>query len=118
MIWEGYQQIKINSAQQAADLAHAKADRYAYDIATVLKKLDRLSLSCQAMWELLRDQTELTEKDIENKVLEIDGRDGHTDGKIATQMRTCQACGRPSNSKRTMCVICGADMEKEHKFEI
>ena len=45
------------------------------------------------MWELLREHSELSENDIENKILEIDNRDGRIDGKIATQTKTCQACG-------------------------
>ncbi len=118
MIWEGYQQVKIDSAQRAAHLAESKADRFAYDIADVQKKLERLSLSCQAMWELLRDHSELDEQDIENKILEIDNRDGRVDGKISTQQKKCPSCNRPTTSRRNMCVICGAELKKKHKFEV
>jgi hypothetical protein len=117
MLWELHQQTKIAGAERVADRAMSKADRYAADIANVERKIERLTLACQAMWELLRDRANLTENDIELKMLEIDGRDGKVDGKIAMSQLTCPECGRPSNSRRTACVICGATLPKEHRFE-
>jgi hypothetical protein len=117
MIWEAYQQTKIAEAERTADRAMSKADRYAADIADIRRQVDRLSLACQAMWELLRDHSDLTEEDIEAKILEIDGRDGRVDGKIATKQTNCTACGRPTNSTRSSCVMCGAPLTKEHLFE-
>ncbi len=117
MIWEAYQQTKIAGAERAADRAMSKADRYAADIADISRQVDRLSLACQAMWELLRDRSELTEEDIEAKILEIDGRDGRVDGKIATKLTTCTTCGRPTNSRRGSCVMCGAPLKRGHQFE-
>jgi hypothetical protein len=117
MIWEAYQQTKIAGAERTADRAMSKADRYAADIADISRKVDRLSLACQAMWELLRDRSELTEDDIEAKILEIDGRDGRVDGKIATKLVDCATCGRPTNSRRGSCVMCGAPLKRDHQFE-
>ena len=39
-------------------------------------RLDKLLLVTRAMWELIRDQTSLTEEDLLAKVREIDLRDG------------------------------------------
>lgn len=117
MIWEAYQQTKIAGAEQTAERALSKADRYAADIADVRRQVERLSLACQAMWELLRDRSDITEEDLEAKILEIDARDGRVDGKIATTMTTCSSCGRPTNSRRGSCVICGATLKREHPFE-
>jgi hypothetical protein len=117
MIWEAYQQNRISEAERTADRAMSKADRYAADIADIQRQVARLSLACQAMWELLRDRSDLTEEDIESKILEIDGRDGRVDGKIATQLTNCPSCGRPTNSRRGSCVMCGAPLKREHQFE-
>ncbi len=118
MIWEAYQQTKIAGAERTAERALSKADRYAADIADVRKQIERLSLACQAMWELLRDRTGLTEQDIEAKILEIDARDGQVDGKIGTSSFDCPACGRPTNSRRSSCLMCGAPFQRQHQFEI
>ena len=117
MLWETYNAIETTKARNAADRAEAKADRYADDIRGVSNQVERLSLCCQAMWELIRDRTQITEQDLEAKITEIDGRDGRVDGKMSIQSLTCHECGKPTNSKRSYCVMCGAPLRRQHKFE-
>lgn len=116
MIWESYQTRKIHSAEQSAEKAERKADRFSEDIADLKQHTERLSLACQAMWELLRDFSDLTEEHIENKILEIDSRDGKVDGKMSPQLLDCWECGRPTNSRRSNCVMCGAPIDRPHQF--
>jgi hypothetical protein len=118
MIWELHQYRKISEANRAAEDAKSTASSHASDLVSIHQKLDRLTLCCQAMWELLRDHSDLTEEDIDAKVIEIDSRDGSVDGKISPQTIECPACGRPSNTRRSTCVICGAELSKLHKFDV
>ncbi|MGJ8655302.1 MAG: hypothetical protein ACSHX6_02540 [Akkermansiaceae bacterium] len=118
IFWENYQQRRIRDAEKTADRAEAKVHGSDYVLAQIQRKIDRLALSSQAMWELLRDFSDLTEEDIIAKVLEIDNRDGNTDGKISMQTIDCPTCHRPTNTKRTNCVICGAELQKKHQFEV
>ncbi len=104
-------------AQMAADQAKAGVERQAYETRELAQRMERMQLACQAMWELIRDRTQITEEDLENKILEVDTRDGKIDGKISTQTLTCHACGKPTNSKREFCVVCGAPLRRQHKFE-
>ncbi|MEZ5384196.1 MAG: hypothetical protein R3F13_01645 [Prosthecobacter sp.] len=117
MIWEAYQQTKIAGAERTAERAMSKADRFAADLANVQRQMARLSLACQAMWELLRDRSDLTEEDIEAKIREIDARDGQVDGRIGTTLSDCPSCGRPTNSRRSSCLMCGAPLKRPHQFE-
>lgn len=117
MLWEAYQYKKIGDAERAADRAEAKAERYNDDIHSIKRQVDRLSLACQAMWELLRDRSDLTEQDIESKILEIDGRDGRVDGKMGMQLLNCHQCGKATNSTRSICIMCGAPLSRPHQFE-
>ncbi|MDX1680173.1 MAG: hypothetical protein R3242_05520 [Akkermansiaceae bacterium] len=117
MIWETYQQTKITGAENTAARAMAKADNYAQDISDARDQIERLSLACQAMWELVRERNGITEMELETKILEIDARDGQIDGKIGTQSLTCHHCGKPTHSKRDFCVMCGAPLRRQHKFE-
>ena len=82
------------------------------------RRMNRLSLLCQAMWEMLRERAEFTDDQLAAKVLEVDMRDGRGDGRIATQVHDCPSCGRKTNSKRSVCVICGAELPKAHAFEL
>jgi hypothetical protein len=104
--------------EDAQSTAPSTVKSHASDLASINQKIDKLSLCCQAMWELLRDHSDLTEEDIDAKVIEIDNRDGKSDGTISAQMIYCSSCGRPSNTNRSNCVICGAELNKPHKFDV
>ena len=82
------------------------------------KRIERLALMCQAMWELLREKTQLTERELTDKVLEVDLRDGRTDGKIGAIVMECPHCHQPTNSKRPTCIICGVELQRKHQFEV
>jgi len=82
------------------------------------QRFERLSLVCQALWEILRDRHSMSEDELKMKVLEVDLRDGTTDGKMATEVLLCPSCGNKTNSKRSVCIICGAQIPKRHVFEI
>jgi hypothetical protein len=117
MLWEAYQQTRIAGAERAAESAESKVDRYARKTDELQRHVERLSLACQAMWELLRECSDLNEEDLENKILEVDGRDGCVDGKIGLQMLDCPACGRKTNSKRNSCIMCGAPIKRPSQFD-
>ena len=117
MLWEMYQQKQIASANSTADHAVGKADGLAGELQRINRHLDRLTLACHSMWELIRDNTQLTEADLEDKILEVDMRDGQADGKMATQIIKCHACGSRTNSKRSICVMCGAPVQRESQFQ-
>jgi len=117
MLWEAYQQINISSAKQSAEHAKSKAERVTDNLSQLDRQLRRLTLACQGMWELIRDNTEFTEDDLEKKILEIDLRDGKADGKIGTQILQCPQCRSNTNSRRTSCLMCGAPLPKQHAFE-
>jgi hypothetical protein len=82
------------------------------------RRLNRLSLLCQSMWELLRERAEFSDEQLAAKVLEVDLRDGRNDNRIDTQISDCPSCGRKTNSKRSTCIICGAELPKAHPFEV
>ena len=82
------------------------------------RRIERLALHCQAMWEMLRERAQFTDEEIASKILEVDLRDGRADGRISQQVMDCPACKQKTNSKRAVCVICGADLPKNHAFEV
>ncbi|MFM8364947.1 MAG: hypothetical protein ACKOAS_07330 [Verrucomicrobiota bacterium] len=112
-----HQQGKINEARQQADRAANKADRFADDIKTLERRLDRLTLASQALWEMLREAGHHSEEALAAKMQEIDLRDGAADGKISRVVKTCQACGRNSNSKRLECLYCSAPLPDPNLFD-
>ena len=71
-------------------------------------RLDKLTLICQALWELLKERGEFTEEDLAVKIREIDLRDGKADGKISKQIKRCPKCDRVMSPRHQKCMYCGS----------
>lgn len=90
--------------------------RLAGELRDLNRRLDRLGLACQAMWELAQPQMGLTEAMLREKMSEIDLRDSAADGRITRSVVKCPACGHASNSQRRHCIYCGAEITSPHAF--
>ena len=102
----GLRPINQAAAGEAAR-ASAGARRAEQATSEVEERIDKLTLICMAMWELLRDNTKFTEADLMAKVQEIDLRDGVPDGKVTTTVSKCPECGRSMNPRHQTCLYCG-----------
>lgn len=112
-----YQHRKIQEAEAQASQAINKTEKLISDFQKLENRVETLSLTCQALWELLRESNHFTEEQVMQKMQEIDLRDGVVDGKIGQQVVVCPKCKRNSNSKRKVCLYCGGDLPVTHLFE-
>lgn len=76
------------------------------------RKVQRLELITQAMWEFAREQFQLTDQQLEDRIKEIDLRDGQEDESITAIPLKCPTCGRVSSSKHWKCLYCGLEFER------
>lgn len=76
----------------------------------LVRRSEALTLACQALWEIVRDEHAMTDEDILRKMQEIDLRDGALDGRVAPSIATCPACHRGNNAARRVCIYCGAKL--------
>ena len=118
-IWDISQQGQINDANRRAASAGNKAERVDSKIIGLQRQVDHLTLVCQSMWELLRDQSGLSDTQLRVKIADVDTRDGKADGKINASVFPCPACNANCNSTRQNCTMCGEDLKKHkpHLFE-
>lgn len=79
----------------------------------VEQKMHRLEIVNQALWELARGALGITDAQLEEKIKEIDLRDGIEDGQITEVPLRCPACGRVSSSRYWKCLYCGMEFEKQ-----
>ena len=118
MFWEFHQQSNIRDAKIEATDASTRATSAQHHVKLLEERVNRLALTCQAMWELLRDHSKLTEEHITKKVMEIDLRDGNADGKMGSMRRKCPECSRALSRQHARCLYCGCQMQKEHQFDV
>ena len=104
-----------NNASYAGS-SSSKIGRLETEVRELTSRVDRMSLACQAMWELLEGQPGMTDQKLRDKMTEIDLRDGARDSKIAMSVLVCPNCGNRSNSRRQQCIFCGRDVPSKHTF--
>jgi hypothetical protein len=110
-MWDLIQHFQISNAR---DEAREDAERVE---SKLNEKVERLSLACQAMWELLREQHVLTEEQLMAKMREIDARDGELDGKITVDIVRCPSFGLKTFTDERRCRGCGGAVKPRHTFK-
>ncbi len=115
LFWNDFE--RVSGAESAARRATSAAARAQEEARWVEQRLDKLALICRALWELLRERTDLSEEDLMVKVKEIDLRDGEADGKVGRKIKTCPKCGRVMSPAHARCLYCGASELKTSAFD-
>jgi hypothetical protein len=117
-IWDLFQQHQILETGDQVRDAQQKVTSTQGDLADLTDRVERLSLVCQAMWELLSQHTKITNNELMRKVVEVDTRDGRVDGKIAPRVIQCPKCKNNVNTRHPRCVVCGSTIATKHPLEV
>lgn len=89
------------------DIMHAKRQTN-YELDGIDQRIDRLTLLCEAMWDLVCQTTGLTDEHLEHKLAQLDVTDGHRDLKRAKTSTAC-SCGAMVPARSMVCQFCGAE---------
>jgi len=89
------------SARRAPDTASTA------ELRALENQLDRLQLTCRAMWSLLQEKLNLTDVELVQRIHELDMLDGKADGKVKKKASSCPQCGRTIAAKSSRCMYCG-----------
>lgn len=111
------QSRRVNEAQATASRSASKATDAQRDVNYLDDRVDRLTMICMALWELLKERTDLTEEALLVKVQDIDLRDGQLDGKIRSDIKKCTKCSRVMSPKHSRCLYCGTPDLEAGAFE-
>ncbi len=72
------------------------------------ERLDQLALACAAMWQLLRERTNMTEQDLADRMVLLDSHDIPADPKAAAHtINKCPKCSHNISPKHRRCLYCG-----------
>lgn len=73
---------------------------------------------CQALWEMIRDNTKFTEDMLRKRLREIGLGEVNVRVSRAKRARECTECGRPPKSNTVKCGYCGTITEPDCIFDI
>jgi hypothetical protein len=114
-LFDAYQQGLIADIQAKLKTARGETVRTEEHLQSETQrleaKIDGLALICQALIEILRDSGGVAESTIEDRIREIDLRDGRADGRIAGSPTECSRCSRPAHTRQRVCMYCGTRIE-------
>jgi hypothetical protein len=93
----------------ASDAVRAKSKTKSVerDIRVLEANLAKSMMINEALWELIRDRHGLTEKDLHDKLYEVDVRDGTLDGKNQRKAVECPKCSHRVSPRHPACIYCG-----------
>lgn len=92
--------------EEAADAK--RAARHAQSDASELDgRLERLAMTCEALWTILRDKLGVTDEELLDRITQLDLSDGKLDGKVKRTAVSCPKCGRTIARRFPTCMYCG-----------
>lgn len=109
MVGLAYGASQVASSAAAGDAARAKskAGSVEREVRVLKANLAKSMMINEALWELIRDQHGLTEKDLHDKLYEVDMRDGVLDGKHQRKAVKCPNCDHTVSPRHPACIYCG-----------
>ena len=117
-IFDVYQQGKITELGSL----QADTDRRVTNTGDKLRELEqryeRMSLVTNALWQLLKEHTGLSDADLKKYIEKVDLADGVRDGKIARNKGAmdCPHCSRRVLTSATVCAWCGEKLASGDPF--
>src|SRR5688572_12552081 len=106
-LWDLRQQRQLAETGAEAAAAQRDAKSAIDDTAELERRVEALTLTCEALWEICRDRLAVTQAELLAKVQEVDVRDGKMDGRISARAALCPRCQRRTSTARRSCVYCG-----------
>jgi hypothetical protein len=95
-------------ALAAAQSARADAQRADHKAAALEVDVERLLMISEALWTMLKEKHGYTDEVLEQRIMDIDLRDGKLDGRVAdSPPGKCPKCDRPLMKRRPRCMYCG-----------
>ncbi|MCE9532225.1 MAG: hypothetical protein K8T89_14065 [Planctomycetes bacterium] len=115
--WQLPQQPPISQAEVNSGAARREIQDHHARLRDLEQQLERVTLVSQALWELLRDRSGITEDQLVDKITEVDLRDGTKDNRLSPRVVACPKCERNITTRHQRCIYCGSAVTKEHIYQ-
>ena len=81
------------------------------------ERIDQLLLACSAMWQLLKEKTNLTETDLVTRIALIDAEDRSRGRQTDAGPPACPKCNRIAAAERRQFMYCGIAIPIDNIFK-
>jgi DNA modification methylase len=99
-----------HSSREDAIAALNQSKKIQQDISNLQDQISRLRCVTKALWELIQNRLNLTEKDLQDLV-------AATEEKMKNRTaEPCPACGRALQDNQKICIFCGAQVTNRPIF--
>ncbi len=104
------------SMDKAVDTANQTAREAKQEVQKLRDDIDHLTLITQALWEVVKQKTDLKDEVLVAMISEMDARDGKIDGRYVKVPEQCPQCSRPVTVSTNSCVYCGIKVDRKSPF--
>ena len=115
-MWDILQQLELNDLRKRQTDVESAAIGAAYEKTGIERRMAKLELVCQGLYELLREKGGITDEELRRKVKQIDARDGSVDQRMSPGPVMCPKCGKTTTAGALTCPQCGATIAPSHPF--
>jgi len=116
-MWDIWQEMRLNENRRRQDSVERDVRKSDGDLADLRRQIDKIALVNQALYELLRGRTGITDEDLRRKIREVDMRDGSEDGNIQASPLRCPKCSGVVTVGALFCQTCGATVAPKYPYE-
>ncbi|MBU0730265.1 MAG: hypothetical protein KKE17_03320 [Proteobacteria bacterium] len=106
---------RMKKAGQAHEIAKRVQDenqKTQAEIELLKAKVEKLTLICQGLWEIIGHRLELGNEDLMTKIQELDAL--YSKDAPPTE---CISCKRPIHVTKRRCIFCGSDQPEKDFFD-
>ena len=116
-MWDLFQEIRINDLRAQQGDTKSSLKGATGDLNELNLHVRKLALVNQALYEVLKERTGITEEELRRKIDEIDRRDGVENRRLDAAPLKCPKCGVSVTAGALTCQGCGAKVAPRYPFE-
>lgn len=117
-MWDIFQEIRLNDQSARQTNSDSSLRKTNLDLNDVARQVRKMALVNQALYELLKERTGISDEDLRIRIREIDLRDGTADGKLVASPLRCPKCQSAVTVGALSCPTCGATVAPKYPYEV
>ena len=116
-MWDIFQELRLNDHRMRQDSIESETDRTRGDLFDLSRQITKMALVNQALYELLKEKSGITDEELRRKIREVDERDGVHDGDLNAAPLRCPKCQSTVTAGALFCMTCGATVAPKYPYE-